>query len=269
MVPTKSNREIEKMREAGKLAAQVLDFIEPYVEPGISTGKLDKLCHDFITENNATPAPLNYHGFPKSVCASVNDVVCHGIPSFEEVLKEGDIVNIDITVIVDGYHGDTSRTFLVGETSPETQELVKRTEEAMYKGIEAVKPGVFLYEIGKSIERYVKNFGYGVVRDYGGHGIGKNFHEPPDVFHFYTPENKIKLEKGMTFTVEPMINQGGSPDIITSTDDGWTVRTADGSLSAQFEHTVAVTNSGYEILTVNPKSETLNSKQNPNPKQKQ
>lgn len=237
------------MREAGKLAAQVLDFIEPYVKPGVSTGYLDKLCHDFIVQNNATPAPLNYHGFPKSICASVNDVVCHGIPSFEDVLTSGNIVNIDVTVILNGYHGDTSRTFLVGEVSSEVKDLVARTKEAMYKGIEVIKPKIYLYEVGRAIENYIKQFGYGVVRDYGGHGIGTKFHEPPDVFHYYTKENKIKLEKGMTFTVEPMINQGGSHRVITSGDDGWTVRTTDGSLTAQFEHTVAVTNSGYEILT--------------------
>jgi len=238
------------MKRAGKLAAQVLDFIETYVEPGISTGKLDKFCHDFIVKNNAIPAPLNYCGFPKSVCTSVNDVVCHGIPSFDHILRSGDIVNIDVTVILDGYHGDTSRTFLVGEVSQQAKKLVKRTEQAMYEGIKAVKPGVFLYEAGRAIEAYIEQFGYGIVQDYGGHGIGKNFHEPPNVFHFYTPENKIKLKKGMTFTIEPMINQGGSPNVITSSEDGWTVKTADGSLSAQFEHTIAVTDSGYEILTL-------------------
>ena len=261
MISIKSNKEIERMREAGKLAAQVLDFIEPYIEPGISTGEIDRLCHDFIVKNNATPAPLNYHGFPKSVCASVNDVVCHGIPSFEDILKSGDIVNIDVTVILNGYHGDTSKTFCVGEVSSETRDLVTRTEEAMYQGIEAVKPGIYLYEVGRAIENYVKQFGYGVVRDYGGHGIGKNFHEPPDVFHYYTKENKIKLEKGMTFTVEPMINQGGSHRVITSGDDGWTVTTTDGGLSAQFEHTIAVTKKGYEVLTLgNSKFKNQNSK---------
>jgi len=250
MISIKSNKEIEKMRRAGKLAAQVLDFIEPHVESGISTGQLDKLCHDFIVQNNAVPAPLNYHGFPKSICTSVNDVVCHGIPSFEHILQSGDIINIDVTVILDGYHGDTSRTFLVGEVSSQARELVKRTEQAMYEGIKAVKPKIFLYEVGRAIERYINQFGYGIVRDYGGHGIGRNFHEPPDVFHSYTPENKIKLARGMTFTVEPMINQGGSPDVVTSREDGWTVCTADGSLSAQFEHTIAVTKKGYEILTL-------------------
>ena len=237
------------MRVAGRLAAQVLDFIQPRIKPGISTGEIDKLCHDFIEEHGAVPAPLNYKGFPKSVCTSVNDIVCHGIPSFEQILREGDIVNVDVTVILNGYHGDTSKTFCVGSVSEEVSLLVQRTEEAMYRGIRAIRPGAYLYEVGSAIEKYAKSFGYGVVRDYGGHGIGRSFHEAPDVFHYYTPENKIKLEKGMTFTVEPMINQGGSGGVITSHEDGWTVYTKDKGLSAQFEHTVAVTNSGYEILT--------------------
>ncbi len=250
MVAVKSNQELIKMRAAGRLAARVLDFIEPRIKPGISTGKIDELCHDFIIKQGATPAPLNYKGFPKSVCTSVNDTVCHGIPSYEQVLDSGDIVNVDITVIWEGYHGDTSKTFGVGRISEETGLLISRTEEAMYEGIKAIKPGSYLYKVGLAIEKFVETFGYGVVQDYGGHGIGRKFHEYPDVFHFYTPENKIKLEKGMTFTVEPMINQGGSPEVITSPEDGWTVKTKDKSLSAQFEHTVAVTNSGYKILTL-------------------
>ncbi len=249
MIKIKTEKEIEKMRASGKLAARVLDFITPYVKKGISTGKLNDLCHDFIVQNGAHPSPLNYYGFPKSVCTSVNEVVCHGIPDYEQILQNGDIVNIDITVNLNGYHGDTSRTFLVGKPKKEARRLVERTERAMLEGIKAVQPGEYLYQVALAIEKYLQPFGYGIVRDYGGHGIGTEFHEDPNVFHFYTPENKIKLKPGMTFTVEPMINQGGSPKVITSPEDGWTVYTADGSLSAQFEHTILVTDSGQEILT--------------------
>lgn len=249
MIKIKTKEEIEKMRRAGKLAAQVLEYIEPYVGEGVSTAELDKLCHDFIVKNGATPAPLNYHGFPKSVCISVNNVVCHGIPSSREFLKNGDIVNIDVTVILDGFHGDTSKTFMVGKVSKEARDLIERTEKAMYKGIEVIKPGVYLYEVGKAIQDFAEQFGYSIVRDYGGHGIGKGFHEAPNVFHFYTKENKIKLKSGMIFTVEPMINNSPNYGVITSEEDGWTVHTEDNSLSAQFEHTVLVTEDGHEILT--------------------
>lgn len=249
MIKIKSEEEIKKMKKVGKLAAQTLDFIAPYINPGISTEKINQLCHDFITRNGAYPAPLNYQGFPKSVCTSLNNVVCHGIPSKKDVLKEGDIINVDVTVKLNGYHGDTSRTFLLGKTSSQAKLLVERTEEAMYKGIEAVAPGDYLNEVARAIEGYILPFGYGIVRDYGGHGIGEGFHEEPNVFHFYTPENKIILKPGMIFTIEPMINAGGSYKVITSPEDGWTVYTQDGSLSAQFEHTVLVTDSGREILT--------------------
>ncbi|MCD4693941.1 type I methionyl aminopeptidase [bacterium] len=249
MIKIKNSKEIEKMKKAGKLAAQVLDFIKPYIKVGVSTGELNKLCHDFIIKNKAIPAPLNYQGFPASICTSVNDVVCHGIPSFEDVLKNKDIVNVDITVILNGYHGDTSRTFMVGDVDKEVEDLVERTEQAMYKGIEVIMPGIYLYEVGRAIEKYIKDFLYSVVRDYGGHGIGKGFHEDPNVLHYYSLENKIKLREGMIFTVEPMINQGSSYEVITSREDGWTVTTKNGSLSAQFEHTVLVTKDSYEILT--------------------
>ena len=249
MIKIKNSKEIEKMRKAGRLASQTLDFIKPYTKVGVSTGELNKLCHDFIVKNKAIPAPLNYHDFPASICTSINNVVCHGIPSFEDILKEGDIVNIDITVILDGYHGDTSRTFLIGNVSQEVKDLVERSEQAMYEGIEVIKPGIYLYEVGRAIEKYTSKFSYSVVRDYGGHGIGRGFHEDPNVLHYYSLENKIKLREGIIFTVEPMINQGESYEVITSREDGWTVTTKDESLSSQFEHTVLVTKDSYEILT--------------------
>ncbi len=249
MIKIKNSKEIKKMRRAGKLASQTLDFIESYIKVGVSTGELNKLCHDFILENKAIPAPLNYQGFPASICTSINNIVCHGIPSFKDILKEGDIVNVDITVILDGYHGDTSRTFLVGNVRREVKDLVKRSEQAMYEGIEAIKPGAYLYEVGRAVEKYINKFSYSVVRDYGGHGIGRGFHEDPNVLHYYSFENKIKLREGMTLTVEPMINQSKSYEVITSREDGWTVTTKDGNLSSQFEHTVLVTKDSYEILT--------------------
>ena len=248
MIRIKSPAEIKKMRSAGKLAAEVLQYIEEYVIAGQNTGEIDRLCHEFILKNNAVPAPLNYHGYPKSVCTSVNNIVCHGIPNPSQILQNGDIVNIDITVILDGYHGDTSKTYMIGDVKGSTKLLVERTEKAMLRGIQAIKPNSFLYEVGKAIEKYVSKFGYSIVRDYGGHGIGKEFHEDPHVYHFYTPANRIRLRPGMTFTVEPMINEGGF-EVITSQTDGWTVTTKDNSLTAQFEHTVLVTPKGYEILT--------------------
>jgi methionyl aminopeptidase len=192
---------------------------------------------------------LNYHGFPKSICTSINNVVCHGIPSENDILKDGDIVNVDVTVILDGYHGDTSHTFLIGAVDEKIQKLVNRTEKALYRGIAAIKPGKYLFEIGKAIENYISKFDYSIVRAYSGHGIGKNFHEEPHVFHHNSPENRIRLQEGMIFTVEPMINMGKTYAVETSLTDGWTVTTADGSVSAQFEHTVLVTADGTEILT--------------------
>ncbi len=237
------------MRIAGKLAARVLEFIEPHVQAGVSTAELDRLCHQFILEHDAIPAPLHYRGFPKSICTSVNNIICHGIPSEGEILQNGDVVNIDITVIKDGFHGDTSRMFVIGEVSEATKLLVERTKKAMEKGIAVVKPGARFNEIGKAIEKYAHKFDYGVVQDFTGHGIGKNFHEEPHVFHYDTGRPGPRMEAGMAFTIEPMIN--ASPDWRSVIDkgDGWTARTMDGAISAQFEHTVIVTQNGYEIMT--------------------
>jgi len=248
MIQIKSREEILKMRKAGKLAAQLLDYIAPFVKEGISTAELDRLSAEFIKINGAIAAPLNYHGFPKSICTSVNNVVCHGIPSEKEILKNGDIINVDVTVILNGYHGDTSRTFIVGEVDEKVKLLVDRTEKAMMRGIEAIKPNSFLSEVGKAIEKYITKFGYSIVEEYGGHGIGAKFHEDPHVYHFYTHLNRIKLKPGMIFTVEPMINVG-THEVVTSKKDNWTVTTKDNKLSAQFEHTVLVTEKGFEILT--------------------
>lgn len=249
MIRIKNAVEIEKMRKAGRLASQLLDHIEPYVKEGVTTLYLNDLCSVFTKMHGAVSAPLNYRGFPKSICTSINNVVCHGIPSEKDVLAKGDIVNIDVTVILNGFHGDTSRTFIVGDADIKTENFVKRTEIAMYRGISAIMPGKYLYEVGKTIEKYIGKFGYSIVRDYTGHGIGENFHEDPQVFHHFTKENKIRLRKGMIFTVEPMINMGSSYRVKTSRSDGWTVTTTDGSLSAQFEHTILVTDDGAEILT--------------------
>ncbi|MAF31231.1 MAG: type I methionyl aminopeptidase [Magnetococcales bacterium] len=248
----KNNVELNKMRAAGRLAAEVLDFITPYVKEGENTLKLNDLCHDFIIQHGATPAPLNYRGFPKSICTSINDVVCHGIPSKDDVLKDGDILNIDVTVILDGFHGDTSRMFLIGNVSKEHQQLVQNTYEAMMVGINTVKSGGDIQNIGCAIEEFIKPKGYGIVEEYCGHGIGKTFHSDPMVVHYANnhPNYSMKLRKGHTFTVEPMINMGTAGNELM--DDEWTVRTLDRKFSAQFEHTVAVTENGVEILTESP-----------------
>ena len=249
MIKIKNSTEIKKMRKAGKLAAKLLDFIEPFVIEGVTTHYLNDLCEEFTRKNGAVSAPLNYNGFPKSICTSINSVVCHGIPSEKDVLKNGDIVNIDVTVILNGFHGDISRTFMVGEVDLLVKNLVNRTEKAMYRGIEAIKQGKYLYEVGKSIEKYISKFGYSIVQEYSGHGIGREFHEDPSVFHHFTKKNKIRLRKGMIFTIEPMIVMGASHKVKTSQKDGWKVTSIDGSISAQFEHTVLVTDIGAEILT--------------------
>ena len=249
MICIKNKYDIEMMRKAGKLAAKLLNYISPFVKEGVSTLYLDNLCEEFTKKHGAISAPLNYNGFPKSICTSINNVVCHGIPSEKEILKDGDIINIDVTVKLGGYYGDTSRTYLIGNVSEEAKYLVRRTENAMYRGIKEVKPGKYLYEVGKAIEKYISKFGYSIVRDFVGHGIGKNFHEEPQVYHHYSLQNKIRLQEGMIFTVEPMINAGRSYEVKVSSEDGWTVTTEDGSLSAQFEHTVLVTSKGAEILT--------------------
>ncbi len=238
------------MRKAGKLASSILDRIGEYVQPGVATVELNDLCHKWIIEAGAIPAPLNYRGFPKSICTSVNHVVCHGIPD-EKRLKEGDIVNIDVTVIVDGWHGDTSRMYTVGSKIPvKSQRLVQVTYDATMKGIEQVKPGASIWDIGNAIQTYAEKQGFSVVRDYCGHGIGRIFHTAPNVVHYREEQNKrIILEEGMFFTVEPMIN-AGKADTILSQADGWTVTTRDKSLSAQWEHSVGVTKDGVEIFTV-------------------
>jgi methionyl aminopeptidase len=254
-VSLKSDSDIEKMRVAGRLAAEVLDYIKPHVEAGITTGELNRLCHDYIVGVQGTvPAPLNYAPpghvpYPASICTSVNHVVCHGIPG-DKKLKPGDIVNIDITVIKDGYHGDTSRMFFVGTPSIQAKRLVEVTYEAMWRGIRAVHPGVHLGDVGSTIQRHAEGNGFSVVREFCGHGIGRQFHEEPQVLHYGRPGTGLKLMPGMIFTIEPMIN-AGRPGI-RSLADGWTIVTADHSLSAQWEHTVLVTPDGYEVLTVSP-----------------
>jgi methionyl aminopeptidase len=242
------------MRKAGHLAAEVLDFITPHVQPGVTTDHLDKLCHDYIIDHKAIPAPLNYRGFPKSICTSVNHVVCHGIPG-PKVLENGDILNIDVTVILDGWHGDTNRTYYVGDKVPtKAKLLVDATYEAMMRGIEAVKPGATLGDVGHAIQSYAEGQRFSVVRDFCGHGIGKIFHCPPSVLHFGKPGTGLVLKKGMFFTIEPMINAGSWETKILS--DGWTAVTKDRSLSAQFEHTLGVTETGCEIFTQSPKGYT-------------
>lgn len=247
--------EFAGMRKAGKLAAEVLDFITPHVEPGITTGALDKLCHDFIVGRDAIPAPLNYRGFPRSICTSINHVVCHGIPDDAKKLLNGDIINIDITVILDGWHGDTSRMFFVGDkVGVKAKKLVQVTYDAMMLGIETVRPGATLGDIGYAIQEYAESRRYSVVRDFCGHGIGTIFHCPPSILHYGAPGKGMQLEEGMFFTVEPMINAGDFDVKILS--DGWTAVTRDRSLSAQFEHTIAVTADGFEIFTLSPAGHT-------------
>ena len=245
-----NKEEFAKMRIAGKLAAEILDYIAKFVKEGVTTGELDKLCHDKIINNNAIPAPLNYKGFPKSICTSVNHVICHGIPG-EKKLKKGDIVNIDVTVIVDGWHGDTSRMYWVGKPSIKSKRLVDVTYQAMMLGIQQVKPGNKLGDIGYAIQSYVEENGFSVVRDYCGHGIGKVFHDAPNVLHYGKKGTGETLEEGMFFTIEPMVNVG-SYETILNKHDGWTVTTRDKSLSAQFEHTLGVTKDGVEIFTRSP-----------------
>ncbi len=248
----KTSSDIDKMRVAGRLAAEVLDYITPFVKPGVSTGELDRLCHEYMVEVQGTiPAPLNYapsgyDPFPKSICTSVNHQVCHGIPG-EKILKNGDILNIDVTVIKDGYHGDTSRMFIAGEPSIQAKRLVDITYDCMWLGIDQVKPGAHLGDIGNAIQKYAEKNGFSVVREFCGHGIGTKFHEEPQVLHYGRPGTLEELRPGMIFTVEPMINAGRRD--IRELADGWTIVTKDHSLSAQWEHTVLVTDSGYEILT--------------------
>lgn len=262
----KTDEEIEKMRIAGKLAAEVLEMIAPHVQPGVTTEELDQICHKHITEvQDAIPAPLNYHGFPKSICTSINHVVCHGIPATEDsqcgsvsrpaVLRDGDIINIDITVIKDGFHGDTSKMFFVGEVLPANKRLCMVAQESLYLAIKKVKPGIKLGEIGTTIEKYIKTNNknnprakFSIVKDYCGHGIGSQFHEDPQVVHYKNNDSTI-LREGMTFTIEPMINAGKFGCRLDD-QDSWTVYTGDNKNSAQWEHTLLVTATGVEILTL-------------------
>jgi methionyl aminopeptidase len=237
------------MRRAGRLAAETLDFITPHVRPGVATGELDRLCHEFIIARDAIPAPLGYRGFPKSICTSVNHVVCHGIPG-DKRLVDGDILNIDVTVILDGWHGDTSRMFFVGDVGVKARRLVEVTYEAMMRGIEIVRPGATLGDIGHAIQSHAEGNRFSVVRDFCGHGLGRIFHEAPSVLHYGDPGTGVVLREGMFFTVEPMINSGRWEVKVLS--DGWTAVTKDRSLSAQFEHSIGVTATGYEIFTLSP-----------------
>jgi methionyl aminopeptidase len=252
-ITIKNDTDIEKMRIAGKLASEVLDYITPFVKPGVTTGELDKLCHDYMVNVQGTiPAPLNYAPpghipYPKSICTSVNQQVCHGVPG-EKILKSGDIVNLDITVIKEGYHGDTSRMFCVGTPSIQAKRLCDITYECMWLGIAQVRPGATLGDIGHVIQKHAEGNGYSVVREFCGHGIGKKFHEDPQVLHYGRPGTGLKLQQGMMFTIEPMINAGKRD--IRQMGDGWSIVTKDRSLSAQWEHTILVTADGYEVMTV-------------------
>lgn len=247
----KTADEIEKMRVAGQLAADVLEMLAPHVKVGVTTGELDRIAHDYIVNvQQAIPAPLNYHGFPKSICTSVNHVVCHGIPDDEKVLKDGDIINIDVTVIKDGYHGDTSKMFIVGKPSIQGERVSRVAQEALYIGIKMVKPGVRLGDIGHAIQKHVESHNYSVVRDYCGHGIGNEFHEEPQVLHYGKPNTGFELKAGMCLTIEPMVNVGKYHCKVLK--DDWTVVTKDRSLSAQWEHTLLVTDNGVEVLTLRP-----------------
>ena len=244
----KSQQEIDCMRTAGQLAAEVLDVVTPFVVPGVSTEELDKICFKHITEvQKAVPANVGYRGYEKTICASVNQVICHGIPSTNKILKDGDIINIDVTVLKDGWHGDTSKMFLVGKTQPHNERLVKVTQECLYKAIEVVRPGARLGDIGAVIQQHAEQNHYSVVEDYCGHGIGKVYHDEPQVLHYGKFGTGLELKAGMCFTIEPMINQGKKHTKLLS--DGWTVETKDGRNSAQWEHTIAVTEQGFEVLT--------------------
>ena len=252
-VTVKNEDDIRKMRVAGKLAAEVLDFITPHVQPGVTTEEIDRLCHDYMVNvQDTVPAPLNYappgHApYPKSICTSINNQICHGIPS-DRMLKKGDVVNIDITVIKEGYHGDTSRMFYVGEPSIQAKRLCEITYQSMWKGIREVRPGARLGDIGFSIQQFAERHGFSIVREFCGHGLGKVFHEEPQVLHYGKKGTGLELKEGMTFTIEPMVNAGKKD--IRMMPDGWTVVTKDRSLSAQWEHTILVTKNGYEVLTV-------------------
>lgn len=248
-IPIRTESEIDKLRTACKLASDVLVMIEPYVKEGVTTGELDRICHEYIVnEQQGIPACLNYGGFPKSVCISINEVVCHGIPSDNKKLKKGDIVNIDVTVIKEGYFGDNSKMYFVGEPSIKDKRLCEVTQEALYKAIRIVKPGIRLNQIGKTIQTYAEKEGFSVVREYCGHGIGSEFHCDPQVLHYYSDDGGVILKEGMVFTIEPMINTGKKE--VRLMKDEWTVKTKDRSHSAQYEHQIVVTKNGCEIMTI-------------------
>jgi methionyl aminopeptidase len=248
----KTAEELIGMRQAGEFNGQLLDFVRPHIKAGVSTEDINALVHEYTVRHGHRPATLGYHGFPKSCCTSINEVVCHGIPSPSEILKDGDIINVDLTTIVDGFYGDSSETFLIGEVSPQARHLVAVAAEAMVRGIRAVVPGKPLSCIAEAIQPFVEKEGCTVVQQYTGHGVGKQFHEHFTVYHHIDPDaEEIIMEPGMTFTIEPMINLGNWR-VLTDRHDGWTVRTKDGALSAQFEHTVAVTEEGVDVLTLTP-----------------
>jgi len=251
MVIIKNSAEIEGIRRSSHLAAETLKYLSGFVKPGISTEELNTLAHEYITSHHAIPAPLNYGGFPKSICTSINDVVCHGIPSKNEILKEGDIINLDITTILNGFFGDTSATYPVGKTSSVDKKLIEVAKTSLNMSIKYLKPGRTLNDcVGKIIEPYVKKNGFSVVRELGGHGVGIKFHEDPFVYHFDYPKEKIILKPGMIFTIEPMVNASTDHRVTLDQNDSWTIRTFDHSNSAQFEHTILITQNGYEILTL-------------------
>ena len=246
MIHYKTEKEIKLMKETCKLAAEVLLMIEPYVKPGVTTERLDQICHDYIISKGGIPSPLNYRGFPKSICSSVNEEICHGIPS-DRKLRNGDIVNLDITTYLNGFHGDTSRTFFVGSPRKKAAKLVEICKEALQRGIEVVKPGAKLGDIGATIQNFAESHGYSIVREFCGHGIGTNFHEEPQILHYGKFGEGLEIKKGMVFTIEPMVNLG-KPDLKILSDK-WTAVTQDGEISAQFEHTLCVTNDGVDVMT--------------------
>ena len=247
MIHYKTEEEIEVMKESCQLAAEVLIMIEPYVKPGVTTERLDQICHDYIVSKGAVPSPLNYRGFPKSICSSVNEEICHGIPSEDRILEEGDAVNVDVTAIINEHYGDTSRMFCIGKTPVKLNNLIETTYESMMRAIKILKPGIRLGDIGHEIQSYVEEKGFSVVRDFCGHGISTTFHETPNILHYGSKNSGMDLRPGMTFTIEPMINTGKYD--VKMLNDGWTAVTKDKSLSAQFEHTLGITENGYEIFT--------------------
>ncbi len=250
MIIIKTTQQIDGIRQSSQLAVQALKHTAKFVKPGVSTQFLNDQAHQFILAHRAIPAPLNYNGFPKSICTSVNNIVCHGIPSDSQILHQGDIVNIDITTILNGYYGDVSATYPVGQVNPEAKKLITVTQDSLNLAIKSLIPGEPLnLTVGKTIEDYVVKFGFSPVRLLGGHGVGLKFHEDPFVYHFYRPNDSVLLRPGMTFTIEPMINASSNWEVDIDKVDGWTVRTRDGSLSCQFEHTVLITDNGYEVLT--------------------